>query len=108
MRDLPPGLQIPAAAQPGPDFDVEKATQAYLDLLSPEQRASSDQYFEGGYWVQLLELLWSVAACALLLLSGASRRMSQFSQRVSKATWISTPIYLALFVLAISLLGLPL
>ena len=108
LRDLPPGLQIPAAARPGPDFDVERATQAYLDLLSPPQRASSDQYFEGGYWVQVWELLWSVAACALLLISGASRRMSQISQRVSRAKWISTPIYIALFVLAIFLLGLPL
>ena len=35
QRDLPPGLQIPAAARPGPGFDVDQATQAYLDLLSP-------------------------------------------------------------------------
>jgi STE24 endopeptidase len=108
VRDLPPGLQIPAAARPGPNFDVEAATQAYLDLLSPEQRASSDQYFEGGYWVQISELLWTVAVCALLLISGASRRMSRISQRVGKASWISTPIYVALFVLATYLLGLPL
>lgn len=40
--DLPPGVQIPAAAKPAPEFDVERATQAYLDLLSPEQRARSD------------------------------------------------------------------
>lgn len=108
VRDLPPGLQIPAAARPGPDFDVERATQAYLDLLSPPQRASSDRYFEGGYWVQIAELLWTVAACVLLLISGASQRMSRFSQRVSKAKWISTPIYVALLVLAIFILGLPL
>ena len=55
-RDLPPGLQIPAAAEVGPSFDVEKATEAYLNLLSPEQRKLSDQYFEGGYWLQLWEL----------------------------------------------------
>ena len=40
-RDLPPGLQIPDAARPGPSFDVDRATQAYLDLLSAGQRASS-------------------------------------------------------------------
>lgn len=108
VRDLPPGLQIPEAAQPGPSFDVDAATQAYLDLLSPQQRKLSDQYFEGGYWVQLWELLWSVGSCVLLLISGASRRMSRFSQRFSQARWISTPIYVALFVLALYLLGLPL
>ena len=108
VRDLPPGLRIPAAAQPGPSFDVDAATQAYLDLLSPQQRKLSDQYFEGGYWVQLWELLWSVGSCVLLLVSGASRRMDQFSQRLSRIKWISTPIYVALFVLALYLLGLPL
>jgi STE24 endopeptidase len=108
VRDLPPGLQIPAAAQPGANFDVDTATQAYLSLLSPQQRELSDQYFEGGYWVQVWQLLWSVGACVLLLVSGASRRMNQFSQRLSPRRWISTPLYVALFGLAIFLLGLPL
>src|SRR5215510_9732335 len=31
-RDFPPGLQIPPQAQPGPDFDVDKATVAWLGL----------------------------------------------------------------------------
>ncbi len=35
-RDFPPGLQLPAAAQPGPGFDVDRATEAWLALLSPE------------------------------------------------------------------------
>jgi STE24 endopeptidase len=108
VRDLPPGLQIPAAAQIGACFDVEKATQSYLDLLSPEQRQLSDRYFEGGYWLQLWELLWAVGSCALLLLTGLSRKMNQFSQRLSRRNWISTPIYIALFLVAIFLLGLPL
>jgi STE24 endopeptidase len=108
VRDLPPGLQIPAAAQVGPNFDVDAATEAYLELLSPEQRALSDRYFEGGYWIQLWELLWTVAACVLLLVSGASRRMSELSRRLSRHTWISTPIYIVLFLLALFVLGLPL
>lgn len=107
VRDLPAGLQIPAAAQSGPGFDVDKATQAYLDLLSPEQRKLSDQYFEGGYWVQLWDLLWTVAACVLLLITGASVRMRQLSLRLSARKWISTPIYVVQFVLALFLLELP-
>src|SRR4029077_8115387 len=82
-RDLPPGLQIPAAAQVGPSFDVDKATDAYVNLLSPEQRKLSDEYFEGGYWVQLWAMLWGVGACVLLLVTGASQRIWQWSQRVS-------------------------
>jgi STE24 endopeptidase len=107
-RDLPPGLQIPSAAQPGPHFDVDKATEAYLGLLSPEQRKLSDRYFEGGYWLQLWELLWNVGACVLLLVTGLSVRMSGLAQRVSRHKWISTPIYVVQFVIALYLLDLPL
>jgi STE24 endopeptidase len=108
VRDLPPGLQIPAAAQPGPGFDVDKATQAYIDLLSPEQRELSDRYFEGGYWLQLWEMLWTVGACMLLLVSGVSRRMSRLAQRLSRRKWLSTPLYIAQLFIALFLLGLPL
>jgi len=107
-RDLPPGLQIPAPAQSGPQFDVDKATQAYLDLLSPEQRKLSDSYFEGGYWLQLWETLWNGAACVLLLITGASSWMSRLSQRISRSKWIGTPIYVVQFVIALYLLDLPL
>jgi STE24 endopeptidase len=107
VRDLPPGVQIPTAAQTGPDFDVDKATQAYLDLLSPEQRRLSDQYFEGGYWLSLWDVLWTVAACVLLLVTGMSRRMSELSRRLSRRRWISTLIYIAQFLIALFLLELP-
>jgi STE24 endopeptidase len=108
VRDLPPGLQIPDAARTGPSFDVDRATQAYLDLLSPEQRKLSDQYFEGGYWLQLWELLWGVGACAVLLGTGVSRRIGDWSKRRSGRRWISTPICIALLLIALFLLGLPL
>ncbi|MBS0465099.1 MAG: hypothetical protein JSS03_08930, partial [Proteobacteria bacterium] len=74
-RDFPPGLVIPDAARPGPHFDADKATQAYLDLLSPEQRKLSDAYFEGGYWLLLWDFLIGVAVAVLLLVSGISVRM---------------------------------
>jgi STE24 endopeptidase len=108
VRDLPPGLQIPVAAQSGPGFDVDAATAAYIGLLSPQQRQLSDRYFEGGYWLQLWEMLWFVGACVLLLVSGASRRMRQLSQHLGRRTWGSTPIYIGLFLIAIFLLDLPL
>ena len=107
VRDLP-RLQIPMAAQTGTGFDVDKATEAYLDLLSPEQRRLSDQYFEGGYWLQLWDLLWTVAVCVLLLVTGMSGRMSRLAQRLSRRKWISTPIYFVQFLIALFLLDLPL
>ena len=107
-RDLPPGLQIPAAARPGPDFDVERATAAYLDLLSPEQRASSDAYFEGGYWLRLWGFLYGLGVAAVFLLTGLSRRLRDFARRRSTRPWLQTAIYAALWVLAGFVLGLPL
>ena len=81
VRDLPPGLQIPDAARPGPNFDVDRATDAYLNLLTPAQRASSDAYFEGGYWLQLWGLLYGFAVAAIFLCSGLSRRLRDFARR---------------------------
>lgn len=106
-RELPPGLIVPAAARPGPDFDVERATQAYLDLLSSEQRARSDAYYEGGYWLELWQLLYGFAVAGLLLFSGGSRRMREIAQRVSSWPWLYTAVYVAFWVIAMFLLNLP-
>ena len=57
-RELPPGLIVPEAAKPGPAFDVDRATDAYLAVLSDAQREKSDAYFEGGYWITLWDLLF--------------------------------------------------
>lgn len=108
VRDLPPGLQVPAAAQPGPDFDVERATEAYLDLLSPEQRAQSDAYFEGGYWLQLWQLLYGLGTSVLLLATGLSRRMRDRARRISGRAWLSTALYAAMFLLVTQAISLPL
>ena len=108
VRDLPPGLQIPDAARSGPNFDVDRATQAYLDLLSPEQRALSNAYFEGGYWLQLWGVLYGLAVAALLMISGLSRRMRDIGRRVSRRPWIQTLIYAFLWLLAMFVLLLPL
>jgi len=106
-RDLPPGLQIPAAARPGPNFDVDRATEAYLNLLSPEQRAQSDAYFEGGYWLQGWGFLYGLGVATLLLWSGLSRRMRDLARRVSARPWVTTWVYAVLFVLVYFILMLP-
>ena len=107
-RDLPPGLQIPDAAKPGPNFDVDRATQAYLDLLSPEQRALSDAYFEGSYWLQLWELLYGLVIAGVLLWGGVSRRLRDIARKLSARPWLYTWIYALLFVLVSFVLNLPL
>ncbi|HEY2686420.1 MAG TPA: M48 family metallopeptidase [Steroidobacteraceae bacterium] len=107
-RELKPGLQIPAAARIGADFNVDAATEAYLGLLSAEQRRLSDRYFEGGYWLQLVQLLWTIGSCALILGTGLSRRLGDWSRRISARRWISTPVCIALLLLALTVLDIPL
>jgi STE24 endopeptidase len=105
--ELPPGLQIPDAARPGPTFDVDKATEAYVNLLSPEQRAQSDAYFEGGYWLQLWGLLYGLVVAWIILRSGLSRKMRDVGRRVSQKPWLQTMIYAVQWLLVGTLLALP-
>lgn len=60
-------MQIPAAAQWSPSFDVNSATQAWLETLSAAQRVQSNAYFEGGYWLLLWNLLWGLAIATWLM-----------------------------------------
>lgn len=107
VRELPPGLHVPADAQPGPQFDVDRATAAWLGQLSPEQRSQSDAYFEGGYWLQLCSLLYGLGAMAILLWTGLSGRMRDLADRVGRRPWLSAGLYGAAFLVAAFLLNLP-
>jgi Zn-dependent protease with chaperone function len=107
VRDLPPGLQVPDAAKPGPSFDVDRATEAYLALLTPEQRELSNRYFEGGYWLQLWGFLYGVVVAAILLGTGLSQRMRDIGRRASRRPWLQALIYAFLWVLAAFVLYLP-
>jgi STE24 endopeptidase len=108
VRDFPPGLQIPDAARPGPAFDVDKATEAYLALLTPEQRRLSDAYFEGNNWLLLWGALYGLAVAAVLLYTGLSRWMRDVAERITRRRWLQPLIYAFPWLLAGFVLGLPL
>jgi STE24 endopeptidase len=71
----PPVLAIPEAAKARAGFDVERATEAYMALISPEARARSDAYFEGGYVLDFVGTLWVLGVAALLLGGGRASRV---------------------------------
>lgn len=106
-RDLPPGLQIPDAAKPGPNFDVNAATESYLNLLSPAQREKSDAYFEGGYWVGFFGGIYGLAVAAIFLLSGLSGRMREVGRKFSKKPFLVSMVYVVLWLLVGFVLNLP-
>jgi STE24 endopeptidase len=108
VRDFPPGPRVPEQAAAGPGFDVDRATAAWLNILSPEQRSLSDAYFEGGYWLSLWRLLYvGIGVSALILLSGLSRRMRDLAERISKGPWISVAFYFILYAIVMFILALP-
>jgi STE24 endopeptidase len=57
------------------NFDAEKATAAYLSRISAADRARSDAYFEGGYVLQVVDLLYALVLAGLLLWPGLSAAM---------------------------------
>src|SRR5215212_1232326 len=71
QTDEPP--VAPGAARPA--FDPEAATEAWLARLSPAQRARSDAYFEGGYWIDLWDFLWGLGIAWLFLGTRLSARL---------------------------------
>jgi hypothetical protein len=102
---LPPGLQIPDAARPGAGFDVERATQALLDLLSPEQRARSDAYFEGGYWLRLWQFLYGSRDRAGVAGQRRFALDARLGAKRSKSLWWQSVIYAVLWLVAGFALG---
>jgi STE24 endopeptidase len=101
-------LVVPPGAQAGPDFDVERATQAYIETLSPEKRERSDAYFEGGYWLSLWSFLYGLATAWIFLGLRVSAWMRDFAEKRTGNATLQTMIYGLLHVPVGTLLGLPL
>ena len=101
-------LEIPGGAIAGPDFDIDTATDAYINLLSEEDRARSDAYMEGGYWLELWGLVYGLGIAWLLLGTRLSVRMRDFSERIGRWRWLQTFIYGAQYIVIGTLLSFPL
>ena len=86
----------------------EEETRDYLSRLSPEERARSDAYFEGGYWLRLLDFLYGLAVALVLLATGLSRRVRDLAARITRVRPLGTAIYAAFYILASAVLSFPL
>jgi len=101
-------LEIPDGARAGQHFDVETATSAYINLLSEEDRARSDAYMEGGYWLQLWGFLYGLGVAWLLLGTRLSARMRNFSERFGRWRSLHTFIYSVQYIIVGTVLSFPL
>lgn len=86
-------LCVPLLAKTPPAFDPEQATRTYLDRLSPQEKARSDAYFEGGYWLQLWSFLLGVAVAWGLLHFRISRWMRERASGVTRFAMVHRFLY---------------
>jgi STE24 endopeptidase len=98
-----PGVAPSASA--GSSFDVHAAVEVYLAKMPPAERARSNAYFEGGYWLILWDFLSTVVVMGLLLLFRWSARMRNLAERITRFRWLQTALYWIQFILVTSVLG---
>jgi STE24 endopeptidase len=94
--------------QAAPAFDVEAAVNAYLAKMPPAERARSNAYFEGGYWLQLWDFLATLFIMWILLRFRISAGMRNFAQKLTRFRPLQTVIYWALFITAMLVINFPL
>jgi STE24 endopeptidase len=111
MADFSAHSRLVQGSLPQPDpaaIGPEAATREYLDSVPAEQRARSDAYFEGGYWLVLWSFLWSSLALLVLLHSGASAWMRDRAARIIRSRLLQPGIYWAGYLAFTSVFGFPL
>lgn len=97
------GLAQDAAAS----LDVDAATRAYLDQMSEQQKARSDAYFEGGYWLQLWNFLLGLGVAWLLLGTRLSARIRDFVEKTTRLKPFQTLIYWAAYLVVTTVIFFP-
>ncbi|HET9767483.1 MAG TPA: M48 family metallopeptidase, partial [Thermoanaerobaculia bacterium] len=110
----PAASTAPAAPAPGPApapaaarFDADAATASYMARLSPEARAKSDAYFEGGYWLLVWDFLVGLLLAWLFLGTGLSRGLRDRFERLTRFKWLQTALYAASYIAIATLVLLP-
>lgn len=91
-----------------PAFDPGQATARYLAKVNGAARARSDAYFEGGYWLKLVDLLYALAVAAALLWSQASLRIQEWAEVRTHSRSGQVMLYAACYVPIVTVATLPL
>lgn len=111
------GLLLPAAPKTPPvppgavasaHFDPETATKAWLETVPPAERARSDAYFEGGYWLILWNFLSTAGVAFLLMATRISARMRDLPERLTRIRWLQSFAYWIEYITISAVLLFPL
>src|SRR5882757_6671538 len=106
-QETPSPSPVPVAIPIG-ITDPAAATRAWLDTIPPDEKARSDAYFEGGYWLQLWDFLFGAVVVIFLLQSRLSARIRYWSQRISSWRGVHDLIYFILFLVITTVIQVPL
>jgi STE24 endopeptidase len=96
------------AATPTGITDPEAATRAWLDTMPANEKARSDAYFEGSYWLILWNFLVTVAVALLLLTTGLSAHIRDLAAALTSFRPVQAGIYAIGFAIITWALNLPL
>ena len=88
-------------------FDINGAVEAYLAKMPPAERARSNAYFEGGYWLILWDFLVTVLVMWIMLRFGWSARMRNLAEGITRFRPLQTALYWIQFLLVMSALTFP-
>jgi STE24 endopeptidase len=91
-----------------PSFDADKATEKYLSRISGAARAKSNAYFEGGYWLQLADLVYGLDVAGLLLGLGISTRIRDWAGERTRWRTYQILIYVAAYMVITAVATFPL
>jgi len=90
------------------EAEIKAAVDDYLAKVPPAQRARSDAYFEGGYWLLLVDFIYTILVMRLLLRMRWSARMRNFAGRITRSRFLQPAAYWIQFIVVVSLLAFPL
>jgi STE24 endopeptidase len=102
-------IQVHALPSPGVvNFDPHKSVDAYLARVSGKAKARSDAYFEGGYVLSVVDVLYILVVAGLLLWLRVSAWMRNVAVGMTRHRFLQVPIYVMQYVVVTALVGLPL
>jgi STE24 endopeptidase len=108
LTAAPSAPVIPPSAQPYEHFNASVATDAWLATIPPAQKARSDAYFEGGYWLTLWDFVYGAAVFLMLLETKLSARMRDWVERWTSKGPLQWLFYAVEFIVIASVFTFPL
>src|SRR4051794_31442870 len=108
LSPVPAQQSSPSPIGSTSSFDPAAATRALLDTVPADQRAKSNAYFEGGYWLLLWNFLVGAAISIFLLASKISVRLRDFAERKTASKSLQVILYSVVYIAIIAVLSFPL